>query len=110
MRFDGGFSQICPPSTIWTVFLEETIDATPLQPNIFDDMTKIVTCRIVGQASWAGPEVIVVFETEEGFHFTCKTREIPWQVQNAIDSSEKVKAEVEAEPNDQECQLVKFIV
>src|SRR5262249_13803754 len=45
----------------------KSIDAGPFQPNIFDDMTKIVTCRIVGQGTWESPEMLVLFETEEGF-------------------------------------------
>jgi hypothetical protein len=50
---------------------------------------------------WDNPEQNIVFETEDGFRFTQKTREIPWQVQNTVvDTFGKVKAEVEEEPDD----------
>lgn len=45
---------------------------------------------------WDNPQQTIVFETEDGFRFTRKTREIPWQVQNTVvDTFDTVKAEVE---------------
>jgi len=71
-------------------------------------MTKTVTCRILGEGKWENPEMIVLFETEEGFRFTCKAKEVPWRVH--VDSSQKLKAQVEAESDDHGyVQLIKFI-
>jgi hypothetical protein len=41
----------------------------------------------------------VIFDTEDGRYFRCKTKEIPWQIQNAFDSDGTVKAEV-GDPDD----------
>ena len=48
-----------------------------------------------------GPEQLYTFQaltgSNVGSHFTCKTSQIPWQVQCAIDGSDKVKAKVSTE-------------
>jgi DNA integrity scanning protein DisA with diadenylate cyclase activity len=75
-------------------------------------MNKIVKCKVLGVFSRDNPEQTIVFETEDGFRFTRKTREIPWQVQNTVvDTFDNVKAEVEAEPDDLgNVGFIKFIL
>jgi len=75
-------------------------------------MNKVVRCRVLGVTSWEGdPERNCVFKTEDGFCFTRKTKEIPWQVQNAVDTFGEVMAEVSAEPDDLgSVAFVRFII
>ncbi len=72
-------------------------------------MGKIVECRVKGVSTWEGnPEQDCIFETEHGW-FSCKTNEIPWKVQRAVDTFGTVKAEVDPEPDaDGRIQLIKF--
>jgi len=89
-----------------------------MMPGMSEEMptAEIAVCRVVGSTTWqGGPEQLYTFQTltgsNVGSRFTCKTSQIPWQVQCAIDGSEKIKTKVSREQASlRDIEFIEFIV